>query len=130
MAIVHDAIQPDNLPGHLKASDLVPPVFGDQTGFEETGADGVKVGELLTVSEQGCAALDLASDSDHRVNPVELVGAEVYGHAQFAKIAVGAGNFDGVWVHVADFGTDRVQCVTQINAVCRRNHSHLTCVNQ
>ena len=130
MPVVDDAIQPNDLPSHLESGDLVPPVFGDQAGFEEAGADGVKVGELFTVSEQGRSTLHLASDPDHRVDPVELFGGQVHGHAQFAKIAVGAGNFDGVRVHVADFGTDRVQCVTQINAVCRRNHPHLTCVNQ
>ena len=73
--------------------------------------------------------MTVVSGTDHCVDPVELFGGQVHGHAQLAQIAVGTGDFDGVGVHVRDSGTDRVQCVTQINAVRPRNHSHLTCVN-
>ena len=62
---------------------------------EEAGADRVQTGELFPVSEQAGTALDLASGTDHCVDPVELFGGQVHGHAQLAQIAVGTGDFDG-----------------------------------
>jgi hypothetical protein len=42
VAVVDDAVQPDDLAGHLEARDLVAPVLGGDAGLEEAGADGIQ----------------------------------------------------------------------------------------
>jgi len=56
-----DTVQPDDFARHLKASDLVAPVFSEDAGFEEAGAYGVERREGRAVVEQRRAALDLAA---------------------------------------------------------------------
>ena len=99
VVVIHDAVQPDDLPRHLKACDLVAAVFGGHTGLEKTGADGVQGREGLAIAKQRATALDLAADSNDLVNALQLLFVQAHGHAQLAEVAVGAGDFDGERVH-------------------------------
>jgi hypothetical protein len=97
--VVHDAIHANDFAGHLKARDLVSAVFGGQAGFEKSGANGVQRSELVAVGEQGGAAFDLAPNGDQVVQSVQVMVVQAHGHAQLAQVAVGTGDFDGLWIH-------------------------------
>jgi hypothetical protein len=90
--VVDDAVQPDDLAGHLEAGDLVAAVLGGDAGLEEAGADGVQAGEPVSpLRNSGCAALDLAPVGHQVVDAVEFFRAQAHRHAQLAQVAVGAG---------------------------------------
>jgi hypothetical protein len=97
--VVHDPVQSNDFARHLKARDLVAPVFGGQTGFEEAGPNGVQGSELFAVGEQGCASLDFAAYGHKIVQAIHVVIAQAHGHAQLAQVAIGAGDFDGLGIH-------------------------------
>ena len=92
---MNNAIQANDFPRHLKAGDLVATVLGGDTGFEKSGANGVERGEIFTVLKQHVATLDLAPGGDHLFNALHLLAVQAHGHAQFAQIAIGAGNLYG-----------------------------------
>jgi hypothetical protein len=83
---------------------LVASVFGGQAGLEKAGADGVERRELFAIGEQGVTPLDLAADSHQIVEAVEVMVAQAHGHAQLAQVAIGAGDFDGLWIHGLSLG--------------------------
>ena len=51
---------------------------------------------------QVIATLDAAAGGYQVVEARQLVKAEAERQAQFAQVAVGAGNFDGVWGHARE----------------------------
>jgi len=116
VVVVDDAIEPDDLARHLKTGHLVTTIFGGQAGLEEAGAYGIQRGELLAIGEEGGASLDLAACGHQVVEPVHVLAAEPHGHAQLPQIAVGAGDFDGLSVHVDDFLADR-SCLGSTSAI-------------
>jgi hypothetical protein len=104
VVVIDDAVQADDLAGHLEAGDLVATVFGGDTGLEEPGADRIQRGEVLTVAEKGCPALDLAPYRDDFIDLVQIGRGQAHRHAKLAQIAVRTGNFDGLGGHAASFG--------------------------
>jgi hypothetical protein len=70
VVVIHDTVEADYLPGHLKAGDLVSTIFRRDTGLEKPSANGVQAGELLTIAKQGASTLDLASAGDDVINPI------------------------------------------------------------
>jgi hypothetical protein len=103
VVIIHDAVQADDFPSHLKASDLIAAIFGRDAGFEKTGPDSIERSKFFPVTEQGRSAFDFAARGHDLINTVKFFGVQPHGHAQFTKVAVGAGNFDGLGVHVLYF---------------------------
>jgi hypothetical protein len=97
--VVHDAIQANDLARHLKARDLVAAVFGGQAGFEKSRANRIQRSELVPVGEQGGASFDFAPNGDQVVKSVQVMVVQAHGHAQLAQVAVGTGDFDGLWIH-------------------------------
>jgi hypothetical protein len=99
VVVVDDAVQADDLAGHLEARDLVAAVLGGHAGLEEARADGIQRGEGFAVAKQQAAALDLAARGHDVVDALHLLGIQAHGHAQLAQVAVGTGCFDGLKVH-------------------------------
>ncbi|MNV36651.1 hypothetical protein D3C71_1281390 [compost metagenome] len=99
VVVIHDAIKADDLACHLKTRDLVTPVFGGHTCFEEAGSNGIERSEGFAVAEKGSTAFDLAANGNDLVNALQLFLAQPHRHAQLAQVAVGAGDFDGERVH-------------------------------
>ncbi|MNT78018.1 hypothetical protein D3C72_2172110 [compost metagenome] len=97
--VVHDAVEANDFARHLKARDLVAPVFGGDTGFEKPCANRVERGKGFAVVKQRAAPLDLAAHGNDVVDALQLVVVQANGHAQLAQVAVGAGDFDGERVH-------------------------------
>jgi hypothetical protein len=78
---------------------ISPAIFGGQAGFEKAGADGVQRGELFAIGEQGAAAFDFAAHRHQIIESIQVLIVQAHGHAQLAQVAVGAGDFDGLWIH-------------------------------
>ena len=89
-----DAVQAQQLAGHLEAGDLVAAVFQQHVGLEETGADGVDGFEGLPGPVQVVAALDLAAGADQFVQLGHLGLVETVGKTQFLQVTVRAGGLD------------------------------------
>ena len=67
MLVIHNAVEPNDLTGHLETRDLVASIFRCQAGFEEASAYGVKGDEFIAIAEQGAAAFDFAARGDQIV---------------------------------------------------------------
>ena len=76
VVVAGNAVQAQHLAGHLKAGDLLVPVFGRHIGLEKPGANGKQVGEFFAVVKQQTAFFDLAPQVNHRINLVELVAVQ------------------------------------------------------
>jgi len=48
---------------------------------------------------EGIAAFDFAPCAHQVINAVQVGGAQIDRHAQFAQIAVGASDFETFWIH-------------------------------
>ena len=97
--VIDNAIQANHLTRHLKACDLIAPVLGSYTGLKKPGSDGIQGGKRLAVVKQCATALDFAPGGYHVVNALDLCFGQAQRHTKLAQIAVGAGDFDGVWIH-------------------------------
>lgn len=73
VVVIDDAIRPITSCGHLKARNLVAPVFCGHAGFEKTGANGIKRRERLAIAKQRAPTLDLAPCGHDVINAFELV---------------------------------------------------------
>ena len=99
VVVADDAVQTHDFTCHLKAGDLLAPVFGGDKGFEKPRADGVQGVEAVAIAEQIGTALDFALGLDHFFDAQQILIAQSHGHAQLAQVAVGTSDFDGRWVH-------------------------------
>jgi hypothetical protein len=97
--VADDAIQTHDFTRHLKARDLFAAVFQGDAGFEKAGANRIQRGETGTVVVEGIAAFDFAPCAHQVINAVQVGGAQIDRHAQFAQIAVGASDFETFWIH-------------------------------
>jgi hypothetical protein len=97
--VVDDAIQAHNFARHLETRNLVSAIFCRHAGFEKTGAYRIQGAELFAIAKKSLIAFDFATRTDQVINALKLWFAQPHGHAQFAHIAVAAGNFDSVWCH-------------------------------
>jgi hypothetical protein len=88
----------------LKPRHLIPSIFGRDTGFEKPGSNGIQTGKFFTIAKECGATLDLAPRSNQVIDAIKFLLAQVNWHAQLAQVTVGAGDFDGLRVHVPHFG--------------------------
>ena len=61
--------------------------------------DVVQCKTILAIAKQSTTALNFAPRGYHLVNALDLLLTQPYRHAKLAQIAVGAGDFDSVWIH-------------------------------
>ncbi len=99
VVVADDAVEPDDLAGHLEARHLVAPVLGGHAGLEEARADGEERREGFAVAEQRAAALDLAARGDDVIDALQLLLVQAQRHAELAQVAVRACDLDGVRIH-------------------------------
>ena len=89
-----DAVEAEQLAGHLEAGHLVATVFEQDVGLEEAAADGVDRVETFAGAVKMVAAPDAAAGRDQVVEALQFVNAQAEGQAQLAQVAVGTGRLD------------------------------------
>jgi hypothetical protein len=96
MAVVADAVQAEQFAGHLKAGHLVAAIGRGYGGLEETGAHGIQRRERLAATKQRIAAVHRTPRADQIVQRLHVVLVQPDRKAQFAQIAVRAGDLERI----------------------------------
>ena len=91
MKIRLNAIEPNHVPRHLKAGDLVTPVIGVDNRLEKTHSHGKNRCKPVTLANQGLPFFDRSSDLNQLIDFDNVLLTESNGQTQLAQIATRAG---------------------------------------
>ena len=87
-----DAVQADQLACHVEAGDLLAAVLRHHRALEESEPHGVQRFESVAGAEQRVAPFDPLARRDQFVQSLDFLQRQADRKAQFAQVAVGAGN--------------------------------------
>lgn len=85
-----DAVQPQQLAGHLESGDLLPAILEHDGGLERTGADGIERLKRHTRLVEGLMAPQLAARANELFDAGDVFFAQPDRQAQFHQVALGA----------------------------------------
>jgi hypothetical protein len=83
----------------LKTCDLVTAILCGDACLEKASSDGEQGVEFVAMAEQVGAASYFAARGHYIIHPCHLTLTQPQRHAEFAQIAVGAGDFDTDGIH-------------------------------
>ena len=99
VVVIDDAVQSDHFAGHLEAGHLIAPVFGRDTGFEKSGADGVERSEFVAIVNSAVPRLILRRMATTSSIRSSSSWVQPHGHAQLPQIAVGQATLMACEIH-------------------------------
>jgi len=91
-----DAVETEDLAGHLEAGHLFATVLEQHVGLERARADRVDRLERVTGAVQIVLALDLAARAHQFVEPAQLTIGHSEGEAQLDEVALRTGRFEPI----------------------------------